>query len=176
MESRLDVLLVDDNSGDVMLFQRAVKKSGLAIFLEALSAGHQAVAYLEAKGAYANRLVYPLPDIIVLDLKMPGFNGFDLLAWRKASTLFQAIPVVIFTGLAADEDIKRVFELGANKHITKPGVPEDWERIVREIYDFATEGTSFFRAEDATNTSDNSTQPVLPPQALRARWGRGSTS
>jgi len=142
---RLDILLVDDDNADVGLFARAVEKSGLGICLRSLTAGKQAIDYLEAKGEYGNRLLYPLPDIIVLDLKMPLVNGFDFLAWRKASGLFSAIPVVVFSGSKAQTEISKVFDLGADKHIIKPLQVQGWENAVKEIWCFATEGAPLFR-------------------------------
>ena len=78
---------------------------------------------------------------------MPEVNGFVFLAWRKASALFSSIPVIIFSGSDEPDDVKRIFELGANKHIVKPTDLEDWESVVQEIWDFGTQGTAFIRAK-----------------------------
>lgn len=98
MPSVVDMLFVDDNPADVVLFTRAVAKTNLNVRLQTLAAGQEAIDYLEAKGKYADRSSHPFPEIIVLDLKMPELNGFDFLAWRKVSVLFRTIPVVIFSG------------------------------------------------------------------------------
>jgi DNA-binding response OmpR family regulator len=74
---------------------------------------------LEGKGVYADRTLHPLPDVVVVDLKMPRVSGFDLLAWRKASRLFSSIPIVILSGSKNPAEIKRADEMGANKHIAK---------------------------------------------------------
>jgi CheY-like chemotaxis protein len=142
MEQILDVLVVDDSPIDLAFFGRAASKTGLNLRLQTLTAGQQAIDYLNAKGDYSDRSKYPWPDLIVLDLKMPEVNGFDFLAWRKASPLFSSIPVIVFTGSNEPDDIKRIFELGGNKHIVKPGVLEDWEKVVREIWCFGTQGTA----------------------------------
>ena len=86
----LEILLVDDSPIDVLFFSRAVKGSGLDIQLQTLDSGQQAKDYLQAKGQFSDRAVHPMPDLIVLDLKMPGVSGFDLLAWRKASSIFSS--------------------------------------------------------------------------------------
>src|SRR5260370_35515742 len=135
MEERLDILLVDDNPIDLAFFARAASKTGLSLRLQTLTAGQQAIDYLSAKGEYSDRTKYPWPDLIVLDLKMPEVNGFDFLAWRKASPLFSSIPVIIFTGSNEPADIKQIFELGGNKHIDKPGVLEVGEKVVRDIWE-----------------------------------------
>ena len=146
MEPRLDILLVDDNPIDLVFFGRAAKRTLFNIRLQTLTAGQQAIDYLEAKGEYNDRSRYPWPDLIVLDLKMPEVSGFDFLAWRKASALFSSIPVIIFSGSNEPDDVKRIFELGANKHIVKPTDLEDWESVIQEIWDFGTQGTAFIRA------------------------------
>lgn len=148
--TRLDLMLVDDEAADLAIFAKALTKSNFRIKLHALSAGQEAIDYLEAKGPYADRSLHPLPDVIVLDLKMPGLNGFDFLAWRKASPIFLNIPVVVLSGSNNQDDIQRVFQLGANKHLEKPSHFDDWKAVVADIYQFATEGTSFFRDESAT--------------------------
>ena len=147
MEQKMDILLVDDSPIDLVFFGRAARRTLVNIRLQTLNGGRQAIDYLEAKGEYNDRSRHPWPDLIVLDLKMPGVNGFDFLAWRKASALFSSIPVIIFTGSNEPDDVKRIFELGANKHIVKPTDLEDWEIVIQEIWDFGTQGTAFIRAK-----------------------------
>ena len=67
---------------------------------------------------------------------MPGVNGFDFLAWRKASVLFSSISVIVLSGSREPEDVKRIFDLGANKQMVKPAAMEDWEKVIREVWDF----------------------------------------
>ena len=147
MEQKLDILLVDDNSVGMLFFARAANKTHLKIRLQTLIGGRQAIDYLEAKGEYTDRSRHPWPDLVVLDLKMPQVDGFDFLAWRKASALFSSIPVIVFSDSNQPGDMKRIFELGANKHIVKPMDLEDWESVVREIWDFGTQGKAFFRTK-----------------------------
>jgi len=153
MEQRLDILVVDDNPIDLAFFGRAASKTGLGLRLQTLTAGRQAIDYLSAKGEYSDRSKYPWPDLVVLDLKMPEVNGFDFLAWRKASPLFSSILVIILSGSNEQDDIKRIFELGANKHIVKPAGIEDWEKVVREIWDFAKARESRFLASRVADGS-----------------------
>jgi len=142
MKTRLDILLVDDDDADVAFFDIAVDKTSLNISLHTLSSGQQAIDYLQGKGEYGDRSLHPLPDAIVLDLRMPKMNGFDFLAWRKASALVSGIPVVVFSGLNAHDEVKRALELGATRHIVKPQDFEEWEKVVRDIWDFASQGTA----------------------------------
>jgi len=148
VEPHFDILLVDDDHADLALFGLAVDKSDLDIWVQNLTSGQQAIDYLEAKGAYTDRSLHPLPDVIVLDLAMPQVNGFDFLAWREASLAFSSIPVVVLSGSKDPDEAIRVAKLGANKHIIKPAHPayfEGWKRVVREIWDFGIQGTAFLR-------------------------------
>jgi CheY-like chemotaxis protein len=147
MEPRLYILLVDDDHADLALFGIAVDKTDLDIWLQTLTSGQQAIDYLEAKGVYADRSLHPLPDVVVLDLKMPQVSGFDFLAWRKASPVFASIPVVVLSGSDDSAEIRRTVEMGANKHMAKPSDLEGWKSLVREIWDVGTEGTAFYRAD-----------------------------
>jgi CheY-like chemotaxis protein len=135
---KLDILVVDDSPIDLLFFARAAKNTQLNIRVQTLTAGQQAIDYLSAKGEYSDRSKYPWPDLIVLDLKMPELNGFDFLAWRKASPLFSSIPVIVLSGSSEPSDVKRVFELGGNSHMVKPGGLDNWEKVVRDVWDFAT--------------------------------------
>jgi CheY-like chemotaxis protein len=137
---RLELLLVDDDPVDVLFFSRAVKGTGLNIHLQTLDSGQQAKDYLEAKGQFADRASHPMPDLIVLDLKMPGVSGFDLLAWRKASSIFSSIPVVILSGMKDAAQAKTAAELGADKYLAKPAEPNQWREIAQEIWNFGTQG------------------------------------
>ena len=129
------------------MFGLAVDKSNLNIWVQNLTTGQQAIDYLEAKGAYTDRSLHPLPDVIVLDLVMPLVSGFDFLAWRQPSAVFSSIPVVVFSNSKDPHEAERVITLGANKHILKPADFDEWKRVVREIWDFGTQGTAFLRAD-----------------------------
>jgi CheY-like chemotaxis protein len=145
MEETMDILMVDDSPNDLLFFGRAASNTHLNIRLQTLTAGRQAIDYLTAKGEYNDRSKYPWPDLIVMDLKMPEVNGFDLLAWRQTSALLSCIPVIVLSGSSEPDDVKRIFELGANKHLVKPAALADWEKVVREVWDFWTEGTAFLK-------------------------------
>ena len=172
MEVGVDILLVDDDEVDLSLFARAVERSCLDIRLRTLTEGKQAIEYLEAKGRYSDRLLYPLPDVVVLDLRMPQVNGFDFLAWRKASALFSAIPVIVFSGSKDQNEIRRVFELGANQHIVKPQQFHGWEEVVREIWRFAAEGMKLMSCKGAWDKAAERTQQANTLTGEPARTGQ----
>jgi len=153
MELRLDVLMVDDDHNDLALFGFAVEKTQLNIWLQTLTAGQQVIDYLLAQGDFKDRALHPLPDLILLDLKMPQVSGFDFLAWRKPSPLFCSIPVIVLSDFSSPVDIQRALDIGANKTFSKPANFEGWKRLVQDVWKFGTEGTAFLRARGVTKPS-----------------------
>lgn len=114
------VLLVEDNPDDVLLIQRAFSKARLAHPLQQVSDGEEAINYLDGRGSYANRQQYPLPGLLLLDLKLPRTSGLEVLAWLKDQPGMHRLPVVVFTSSREDTDIQRAYELGANSYLVKP--------------------------------------------------------
>jgi CheY-like chemotaxis protein len=82
--------------------------------------GEEAVAYMSGTGPYANREEYPLPDLVLLDLKMPKCDGFEVLQWLRQQPGFRTIPVVVLTSSEQVRDVNRAYELGANSFLVKP--------------------------------------------------------
>jgi CheY-like chemotaxis protein len=121
MTSNNPVLLhVEDDPNDVLLLQRAFKKANLAINIHAVNDGDRAVAYLGGAEAFADREKFPLPSLILLDLKMPRKSGLEVLAWIRGQEKLRRLLVVIFTSSKHDEDINRAYDLGANSYLVKP--------------------------------------------------------
>jgi CheY-like chemotaxis protein len=134
-DTSLKLLLVDDDPNDLVLFATAIEETGgLDISLRTAVDSHQAIDYLEGHGIYADRLHYPVPDLIVLDLAMSTRSGLDFLAWRKESGSYAALPVILFTGVQDRDKIEQALALGANFHLVKPHKFEDLKAIVWEIY------------------------------------------
>lgn len=119
-------------------FGMAVDRTDLNIWLQTATDGHRAVDYLTGKDVYADRSLHPLPDVVVLDLKMPRMDGFEFLTWLRASPELGALPVVVFSGSEDKSEREKALALGANLQIAKPFEFEDWKKVVREIWDFAT--------------------------------------
>jgi len=108
------VLVADDSYDDVALLKRAFKTSESAEFLEVLSNGDQVIDYFEGKGCYGNRQAHPIPDVLILDLRMPCKGGFEVLDHLRKRGLPFPQRVAILTGLARPADILRSYELGAH--------------------------------------------------------------
>ncbi len=114
------ILLVEDNPHDVLLLQLAFQRASLATRLEVVGDGEAAIAYLSGQTPYGDRHRYPLPVLVLLDLKMPRRSGFDVLAWLQQQPGLQRLPVVVFTASDDVTDINRAYDLGANAYVVKP--------------------------------------------------------
>ncbi len=122
MESRYraTVLLAEDDPDDVLLTQIAFEKARLANPLMVVRDGEEAIAYLKGEGIYSDREKYPLPILLLLDLKMPKLTGFQVLEWLQTQPQLSQLPVAIMTSSDFDPDVNRAYELGANSYLVKP--------------------------------------------------------
>lgn len=132
-ERPIEILIVDDNPGDVRLTVEALKDGNVQNRLHTAQDGVEAIAFLRRKGEYADA---PLPDLILLDLNMPRMNGSQLLAEVKADSALKHIPVIILTGSREIEDIVKTNNLHADRYVIKPIDPEQFIRTVKSIIDF----------------------------------------
>ena len=129
----IEILLVEDNPGDVRLTQEAVREAKIRNTLNVVNDGEQAIAYVRRQGAYADR---PRPDLILLDLNLPRKDGREVLQDLKSDPDLHRIPVVVLTSSAAEQDILRTYDLYANAYVTKPVDLEQFMRVVSSIQDF----------------------------------------
>lgn len=129
----IEVLLVEDNPGDVRLTREALKEGKLRISLNVVGDGLEAMAYLRRQGSFTGAAI---PDLILLDLNLPKKDGREVLEEIKADPALMRIPVVILTTSAAEEDILRSYNLHANCYITKPVDMDQFVKIVKVIEDF----------------------------------------
>jgi len=125
MNTEHPILLVDDSSDDLLLMRVAFKHAGYKNVPQSVQSGADAIAYLKGEGAFSDRTRYPLPDLVMLDLKMPGTPGFEVLRWIRAEPALKRLCVVVLTASARQEDIRQAFDLGANAYFVKPGDLED---------------------------------------------------
>lgn len=115
--SEIQILLVEDNPGDVRLTVEALRGAKVANELHVVGDGEQAIDFLRQRGRYENA---PRPDIVLLDLNLPRLDGRDVLADIKSDADLATIPIIVLTSSAAEEDILRSYELHANCYISKP--------------------------------------------------------
>ena len=132
-ERPMEILLVDDNPGDVRLTAEALKDGEVENRLHTAKDGMEAIAFLRRKGRYIDA---PRPDLILLDLNMPRMNGRQVLAEIKEDSALKHIPVVILTGSREMDDIVKTYDLHANCYVTKPIDFEQFIMMVKSITDF----------------------------------------
>lgn len=120
-------LLVEDAETDAILIRRAFIKGNIVNPLQLVTSGDQAIAYLKGEGTFANRAEYPLPELVLLDLKLPGIDGFQVLRWIRQQPELKALRVVVLTSSDRIQDVNLAYQLGANSFLVKP---VDFERFV----------------------------------------------
>ena len=128
-----EVLLVEDDFGDVELTQAALAKSKLKINLRVVNDGEEAIAFLHRDGQYSDAV---RPNLILLDLNLPGLSGLEILAAIKGNQQLKSIPIVILTTSDAEVDILQSYELGVNCYVTKPIGLKEFIKIVDSIEQF----------------------------------------
>jgi CheY-like chemotaxis protein len=129
----IEVLLVEDDPGDVLMTQEAFEEHKVRNRLTVVSDGSEALAYLRREGAFADAV---RPDLILLDLNLPRRDGREVLAEIKKDEDLGRIPVVVLTTSSADEDILRSYQLHANAYVTKPVDFERFIAVIRQIDEF----------------------------------------
>jgi CheY-like chemotaxis protein len=115
------VLVADDCEYDALLMETVFQRAGFVHPLRFVCDGEQAIAYLEGTGSYANRILHPLPSVLLLDLKMPRKDGFQVLAWIRDHPALGRVHVYVLSASGQAEDIRRAYELGARSYLVKPG-------------------------------------------------------
>jgi DNA-binding response OmpR family regulator len=127
------VLLVEDNPDDVALTKRAFKKSNIANDMFVAVDGAEALDFLFARGAYADRDPEDLPEVVLLDLKLPKVDGLEVLRQLRENEATHLLPVVILTSSKEEQDMIRGYALGANSYVRKPVDFIEFTEAVREL-------------------------------------------
>ena len=131
--SVVQVLLVEDDPGDVLMTREAFEDNKVANELHVVSDGAEALAFLRKEGEFAG---VPTPDLVLLDLNLPRMDGREVLAAVKADAELRQIPIVVLTTSEAEEDVLRSYALHANAYVTKPVDFDRFIEVVRKIDDF----------------------------------------
>ena len=116
------ILLVEDDSNDTLLLQRAFRRAGLTHTLRVVTDGDEAVCYLKGDDKFSNREAFPVPSLMLLDLKLPRRSGLEVLAWlrKEAAPGLRSLPVIVLTSSRLSEDVDQAYSLGANSYMAKP--------------------------------------------------------
>ena len=127
------ILVAEDDPTDAFFLQRAFSKAGIPVSLHFVRDGQEVIDYLLGEDPFGDRSTNPLPQLLLLDLKMPRMNGFDVLDWLKRQPGLKRLLVVIFTSSEEAQDINRAYDLGANSYLVKPHAIDDLMGVIERL-------------------------------------------
>ena len=133
MNGKPVILHVEDEANDVMLVGLAFKKTGSPAVIQVVNDGEQAIEYLTGTGPYADRQLYPFPNLLLLDLKLPRVSGLELLAWLRGRDDLRRLPAVMLTSSPQAADVNKAYDLGVNSYLVKPSALDDLVTTVRKL-------------------------------------------
>jgi CheY-like chemotaxis protein len=133
MDRFAHILLVEDNRMDVELTLDAFKEARLLNTIHVSPNGQDALDYLFGRGKYADRMAYPIPNLVLLDLKLPGVDGFEVLRQVKSAPILRRLPVIILTSSKEEGDRALTYDIGANSYIVKPVSFNGFLDVIRQI-------------------------------------------
>jgi CheY-like chemotaxis protein len=114
------ILLVEDRPDEIELMKQALHQAGVGNPLRMISDGAEAIAYFEGRNRYADRNAFPLPRLVLLDLKLPNRTGLDIVKWLKSDERLKRIPVIIVTSSREPSDMEKAYSAGVNSYLVKP--------------------------------------------------------
>ncbi len=130
------ILLVEDSEDDVFFMERAMKLAGGKTVMKIAKDGQAAVDYLGGAREFADRKQYPMPTLVLLDLKLPKVPGLEVLRWIRARPELQTLPVIILTSSGERADLERGYRLGANSFMVKPSESDDLLGLAKCLSDY----------------------------------------
>jgi DNA-binding response OmpR family regulator len=157
MPERAVILLAEDEEDYVLLIKKAFSQANLHNPFHVVSTGQEAMAYLKGEGKYAHRDEYPLPDLLLLDLKLPGFSGFEIIGWVRSQPGLSGLRILVLTSSDRIKDVNDAYRLGANSFLMKPYDFEDlvnFSKMISEFWLHAAKCPEAFRPPKKTATDD----------------------
>jgi len=136
VSERAIILLAEDREDDIVLVRKAFQRAGIVNPLFVVRDGEEAIAYLQGSGRYSNREEFPLPDLLLLDLKMPKVDGFEVLKWLRQQSGFGSLRVIVLTASDAIRDVNVAYQLGANSFLVKPLEFDNAVELSKVIQDY----------------------------------------
>lgn len=127
------ILIVDDSEDDVFALKRAMRKANIANPQQVVTHGQAAMDYLSGSGKYSERVQFPLPFLVFLDLRIPCRDGFEVLGWVRDQPHLSEMKVVILTGSVAEKDDRHACRLGAHSYLMKPPMPADLRELMQSM-------------------------------------------
>ena len=148
LKAKPAILLVEDDSNDVLLVQRAFRLAQFSCPIKIVSDGEEAISYLSRQPPYENSELHPLPLLILLDLKLPRRSGLEVLEWLRQQPELKRLLVVILTASRESPDVKKAYDLGVNSYLVKP---VSFEELVILINQVATYWFNFNESPEVFN-------------------------
>lgn len=133
MLNDISILLAEDDDNDIFLMRRAFERVGVPNPLAVVHNGQEAIDYLAGTGKFSNRKQYPLPGLVLLDLKMPWMDGFDVLKWLRTHPQFDTLPVVVLTSSKLQADVDKSRQLGVYDYRVKPQGFDDLVSLLDDV-------------------------------------------
>jgi Response regulators consisting of a CheY-like receiver domain and a winged-helix DNA-binding domain len=127
------LLVAEDDENDALLLERALRRADSTFRMVRVVNGEELIGYLEKRAPYQDRSVHPDPDLVLLDLKMPRVDGFDVLQWRRDSAGARLLPFIVFSSSDLERDIRKAYSLGANSYVVKPMRSDALDGLVQAL-------------------------------------------
>jgi CheY-like chemotaxis protein len=137
--NKCNILLVEDDSDDVFLMERAMSKAHLDLAMQVAVNGEEAINYLSGLGKYEDREAYPMPGCVFLDLKLPFINGFEVLEWIRTQSQLSGLPIIVLTSSPEERDRQKALQFGAKAYCIKPPTPQMLLEVLKAVPDCAPE-------------------------------------
>ena len=130
------ILLVEDSEDDVFFMKRAFKNTGISNPVQVVTDGQAALDYLSGQSAFADRYQFPLPSLVLLDLRLPLVPGMDVLKWIRSESQLTGLPVIVLTSSKHETDVTNAYALGASAFLVKPSDSKELVSMVKAIGEF----------------------------------------
>lgn len=141
------ILYAEDDENDAFLLNRAFTRAEIINPLVIVSNGNAAIEYLSGRGSYAQRDENPLPCLVLLDLKMPGKSGLEVLEWIQKEPTLSTLPTLMLTSSSQEKDVRQAYLLGANGYLLKPSKPDGMLSLAKALKDFWLSKNLYIRPE-----------------------------
>ena len=135
-DEKYTILVLEDDPNDALLLRLALEKNQIHNPLQIVRDGIEGVAYLTGNGKFADRRLYPVPKVIILDLKMPRMGGLEVLQFLEKNPELRVIPTLVLSSSNEDSDVARAYAAGANTYLVKPGKFEDLQSLIKTVHEY----------------------------------------
>ena len=136
MVARKTVLVADDDENDIRLLRRAFLRAGINVPMKWVRDGEEVIQYLQGDDPFTDRETFPIPMLLLLDLKMPRTNGFEVLEWVRKQAGLRRLLVIVMTSSDEPQDVDRAYDLGANSFLKKPDDFDDLTRMSQKLHEY----------------------------------------